>query len=77
MSRKTNIKVIARCSDYYGNKNVLVVMDENDFRLAQGWTGQYEKSYERISLGVLKKSIFETMDGTRYRVFPDSSAKSI
>ena len=67
-----NEKVLARCDDYNGFKNVLFVMDADDFRIGNG-------NYHKLADGVFsrKNHHFTANDGRQFKVFADRSAKPV
>ena len=64
------MKIIALCRDYNGIKDVLFMMESNDFRLDG-------KNWVKVADGKFAKGIFTSANGNRYRVLADWSVKSI
>lgn len=64
-------KVLARCADYNGNKNVLFMMSADDFRLADAKWGYSIVGPAKYS----RKDQTLVSGGKTYRVFSDWSVK--
>ena len=66
-------KVLAQCANYNGNKNVLFMMNKDDFRLADakfGYTVLGDAKYNNKIKTLVS-------NGKTYKVFSDWSVKSV
>jgi hypothetical protein len=68
------MKIIANCASYNDYKDVLFMMDSDDYRLSDPDYG-----YTKISDGEYHKNLrkFITSDGVIYTVFMDWSVKKV
>ena len=62
-------KVLVKCVDYNGHKDILFTMSPSDFRYNDG-------NYQHFATGTLKARVFRADDGKTYKVFSDGSAKA-
>jgi len=63
-------KLLVICKDYNGYKNILFMMNPNDFRLET-------PNREVVSEGKYAKGILTTLNGNRYKVHCDWSVTQI
>jgi hypothetical protein len=62
------MKILAICRDYNGVKNVLFMMEANDFRLDG-------KNWVKIAEGKYSKGVFTSTKGNVYKVNSDWSVQ--
>jgi hypothetical protein len=69
---RQNVKKLVRCADYNGYRNVLFMMDGDDFRLSDA---RFSSNYTVLASDVYaaRDKTFTTADGDTYTVFADWS----
>lgn len=66
-------RLLVKCSEYNGFKNILFMMDKKDFRLIDE---DFKNEWEILGEGDYKKKVL-TIGKDKYKVFSDWSVKKM